>query len=142
MGIMILPLVSSMSEDALTAVPRSLRDAAYGLGATRLETALKVVVPAALSGIIAAFILAVSRAIGETMIVAIAAGSGPAFTANPFQAAETLTGYIARISGGDVAYDTPDYNSIFAIGLMLFLITLVLNLISRKLVTRYREVYE
>jgi phosphate transport system permease protein len=142
MGIMILPLVSSMSEDALTAVPGSLREAAYGLGATRLETAMKVVVPAALSGIIAAFILAVSRAVGETMIVAIAAGSGPAFTINPFQSAETLTGYIARISGGDVAYDTPDYNSIFAIGLLLFLITLTLNTVSRRLVARYREVYE
>ena len=101
MGIMILPLVSSMSEDALSAVPRSLREAAYGLGATRLETAIQVVVPAALSGIIAAFIIGISRAVGETMIVAIAAGSGPNFTFNPFHAAETMTGYIARISGGD-----------------------------------------
>lgn len=142
MGIMILPLVSSMSEDALNAVPRSLRDAAYGLGATRLETAVKIVVPAALSGIIAAFIIAISRAVGETMIVAIAAGSGPNFTFNPLQPAETMTGYIARISGGDLAYDTPDYNSIFAIGLLLFLITLVLNILSRRLVTKYREVYE
>ncbi len=142
MGIMILPMVSSMSEDALSAVPRSLREAAYGLGATRLETALKIVAPAALSGIIAAFIIAVSRAVGETMIVAVAAGSGPNFTFNPFQSAETMTGYIARISGGDVAYDTPDYNSIFAIGLLLFLITLGLNIVSRRLVARYREVYE
>jgi phosphate transport system permease protein len=142
MGIMILPLVSSMSEDALSAVPKSLREAAYGLGATRLETAIKIVVPAALSGIIAAFILAISRAVGETMIVAIAAGSGPAFTFNPFHSAETMTGYIARISGGDLAYDSPDYNSIFAIGLLLFLITLVLNMISRQLVRRFREVYE
>jgi len=142
MGIMILPLVSSMSEDALSAVPHSLREAAYGLGATRLETAIKIVLPAALSGIIAAFILAISRAVGETMIVAVAAGSGPAFTFNPFHSAETMTGYIARISGGDLAYDSPDYNSIFAIGLLLFLITLVLNLISRRLVRRFREVYE
>jgi len=142
MGIMILPLVCSMSEDALSAVPRSLREASYGLGATRLETAVKVVVPAALSGIIAAFILAVSRAIGETMIVAIAAGSGPTFTYNPFKAAETMTGYIARISGGDLAYDTPDYNSIFAIGLLLFLITLGLNFVSRRMVRRFQEVYE
>jgi len=142
MGIMILPLVCSMSEDALTAVPRSLREAAYGLGATRLETAVQVVVPAALSGIIAAFIIGVSRAVGETMIVALAAGSGPKFTFNPFQAAETMTGYIARISGGDVAYDTPDYNSIFAIGLLLFTSTLILNIISRRLVARFREVYE
>jgi phosphate transport system permease protein len=142
MGIMILPLVSSMGEDALSAVPRSLREAAYGLGATRLETAIKVVVPAALSGIIAAFIIAISRAIGETMIVALAAGSGPAFTFDPFHAAETMTGYIARISGGDLSYDTPDYNSIFAIGLLLFVITLTLNIVSRQLVSRFREVYE
>jgi phosphate transport system permease protein len=142
MGIMILPLVCSMSEDALSAVPRSLREAAYGLGATRLETAVRVVLPAALSGIIAAFLLGVSRAVGETMIVAIAAGSGPAFTMNPLRAAETMTGYIARISGGDVGYDTSDYNSIFAIGLLLFVITLGLNIISRKVASRFREVYE
>jgi phosphate transport system permease protein len=142
MGIMILPLVSSMSEDALTAVPRSLREAAFGLGSTRLETAVQIVVPAALSGIIAAFIIAISRAIGETMIVAIAAGSGSNFTFNPLRAAETMTGYIARISGGDVGYDTPDYNSIFAIGLVLFLVTLGLNILSRKLASKYREVYE
>ncbi len=142
MGIMILPTVSSMSEDALSAVPHSLREAAYGLGATRLETSIQVILPAALSGIIAAFIIGISRAVGETMIVALAAGSGPNFTFNPFQSAETMTGYIARISGGDVAYDTPDYNSIFAIGLLLFLITLTLNIISRQLVRRFREVYE
>jgi len=142
MGIMILPLVCSMSEDALTSVPYSLREAAYGLGATKLETALQVVVPAALSGIIAAFIIGISRAVGETMIVAIAAGSGPNLTLNPFKGAETMTGYIARISGGDLAYDTPDYNSIFAIGLLLFLITMGLNMVSRSLVRKYREVYE
>lgn len=142
MGIMILPLVCSMSEDALNAVPSALREAAYGLGATKLETAVKVVLPAALSGIIAAFIIAISRAVGETMIVALAAGSGPNFTFNPFRAAETMTGYIARISGGDVSYDTADYNSIFAIGLLLFLVTLGLNILSRQLVARYREVYE
>ncbi len=142
MGIMILPLVCSMSEDALHAVPRSLRDAAYGVGATKVETTLKVVVPAALSGIIAAFILAVSRAIGETMIVAIAAGSGSNFTFNPLKAAETMTGYIARISGGDIAYDTPEYDAIFAIGFLLFIMTLAMNLISRKISSRFREVYE
>lgn len=142
MGIMILPLVCSMSEDALNSVPRALREAAYGLGATKLETAVKVVVPAALSGIIAAFIVGISRAVGETMIVALAAGSGPNFTFNPFEAAETMTGYIARISGGDVSYDTPDYNSIFAIGLLLFTVTLALNILSRRLVARFREVYE
>jgi phosphate transport system permease protein len=142
MGIMILPLVCSMSEDALHAVPRSLRDAAYGVGATKFETTMRVVVPAALSGIIAAFILAVSRAIGETMIVAIAAGSGSNFTFNPLKAAETMTGYIARISGGDVAYDTPEYDAIFAIGFLLFIMTLAMNLISRKISSHFREVYE
>ncbi len=142
MGIMILPLICSMSEDALHAVPHSLREAALGLGATRFETAVKVVVPAAFSGIIAAFIIGISRAIGETMIVAIAAGSGSKLTLNPLQAAETITGYIARISGGDVAYDTPEYNSIFALGLFLFLSTLALNLFSRWLSSKYREVYE
>jgi len=142
MGILILPLVTSMSEDALSAVPRSLREAAYALGATRLETAVKVVVPAALSGIAAAFIVAISRAIGETMIVAIAAGAGPALTFNPFKAAETMTGHIVRISGGDLSYNSVDYNSIFAIGLVLFFITLALNIVSRRVVQRFREVYE
>ncbi len=142
MGIMILPLISSMSEDALHSVPISLRDAAFSLGATRLEVALKIVFPAALSGIIAAIILAVSRAVGETMIVAIAAGSGPNFTFNPLKAAETMTGYIARISGGDLSYNSADYNSIFAIGLLLFVITLLLNMVSRSLTRKYREVYE
>jgi len=101
-----------------------------------------IVVPSALSGIIAAFIVSVSRAIGETMIVAIASGSGSAFTFNPLKAAETMTGYIARISGGDISYDTPDYNSIFAIGLLLFIFTFTLNLISRRFSKKYREVYE
>jgi phosphate transport system permease protein len=142
MGILILPLVSSMGEDALSAVPRSLREAAYALGATKLETAIKIVVPAGLSGIAAAFIVAISRAIGETMIVAIAAGAGPAFTLNPFKAAETMTGHIVRISGGDLSYASIDYNSIFSIGLMLFLGTLLLNVISRRIVSRFREVYE
>jgi phosphate transport system permease protein len=142
MGIMIIPLISSLTEDSLHAVPYSMREAAYGLGATRFETAIQVVLPAALSGVVAAVILAVSRAVGETMIVAIAAGSGPNFTFNPLAAAETMTGYIARISGGDLSYDTPDYNSIFAIGLLLFITTLTLNLVSRKLAARFREVYE
>ncbi len=142
MGVMILPLISSMAEDALHAVPYSLREAAYGLGGTRFETAIQVVLPAALSGIIAAVILGISRAVGETMIVAIALGSGPNFTFNPLQSAETMTGYIARISGGDLGYDTPDYNSIFAIGLLLFIITLTLNIVSRRLAARFREVYD
>ena len=141
-GILILPLVSSMSEDALSAVPRSLREAAYAMGATKWETAVKVVVPAALSGIAAAFIVSISRAIGETMIVAIAAGAGPNFTLNPFDAAETMTGHIVRISGGDLSYDSIDYTSIFAIGLVLFLMTLGLNVVSQRIVRKFREVYE
>lgn len=142
MGILILPLITSMSEDALSAVPRSLREAAYGLGATKLETAVKVVVPAAFSGLAAAFIVGISRAIGETMIVAIAVGAGPNFTFNPFEGAETMTGHIVRISGGDLSYNTIDYDSLFAIGLLLFLITFGLNLISQNIVRRFREVYE
>ena len=142
MGILILPLISSMTEDSLSAVPRALREAAYGLGATRLETAIKVVLPAAISGISAAIIVGISRAIGETMIVAVAAGAGPNFTFNPFKSAETMTGHIVRISGGDLSYDSIDYNSIFAIGLMLFFMTLVLNIISQQIVRRFREVYE
>jgi phosphate transport system permease protein len=141
-GILIIPLVASMSEDALSAVPRSLREASYGLGATKLETSTKVVLPAALSGVTAAFIVAISRAVGETMIVALAAGAGPAFTLNPFKAAETMTGHIVRISGGDLSYGSIDYDSIFAIGLMLFLMTLALNIISGYFVRRFREVYE
>ncbi len=142
MGILIIPLVASMSEDALSAVPRSLREGAYGLGATKLEVAVRVVVPAALSGIAAAFIVAISRAVGETMIVALASGAGPAFTFNPFESAETITGHIVRISGGDLSYDSIDYNSIFILGLLLFLVTLALNIISRVVVQRFREVYE
>ncbi len=156
-GILIIPLVSSMSEDALSAVPSSLRQAAYGLGATKLETATRVVLPGALSGITAAFVVAISRAIGETMIVAIAAGAstgnfdwpwqeGGSTLAdtplNPFMAAETMTGHIVRISGGDISYQSIDYQSIFAIGLFLFLMTLVLNIISRRIVARFREVYD
>lgn len=142
MGILILPLIASMTEDALSAVPRSLREAGYGMGGTRLEVALQVVVPAALSGIAAALILGISRAIGETMIVAVAAGAGPNFTLNPFEGAETITGHIVRISGGDMSYDSVDYNSIFFLGLLLFLFTLALNIISQRIVRRFREVYE
>ncbi len=142
MGILILPTIATMTEDALNAVPSALRQAAYGLGATRLETALRIVVPAAISGIAAAFIVGISRAIGETMIVALAAGAGPNLTLNPFKPAETMTGYIVRISGGDLSYDSIDYNSIFAIGLLLFFITLTLNIISQRIVRHFREEYE
>jgi phosphate transport system permease protein len=142
MGILILPLVASMSEDALSAVPRSLREGAYGLGATKLEVAVKIVVPAAISGIAAAIILGISRGVGETMIVALAAGAGPNFTLNPFKGAETITGHIVRISGGDLSYDSIDYNSLFALALVLFFFTLALNIISRRIVRKFREVYE
>ncbi|RPI92068.1 MAG: phosphate ABC transporter permease subunit PstC [Chloroflexi bacterium] len=142
MGILILPLITSMTEDALSAVPRSLREAAYGMGGTRFEVALQIVLPAALSGIAAAIIIGLSRAIGETMIVAVAAGAGPNFTLNPFRGAETITGHIVRISGGDLSYDSIDYNSIFVLGLLLFFITLTLNVISQRIVRRFREVYE
>ena len=142
MGIMILPTIASMSEDALRAVPRSLREAAYGLGSTKLETSTKVVLPAGISGIVAAFILGISRAVGETMIVAIAAGARPYFTFNPLEAAETMTGHIVRISTGDLSRTTIDYNSLFAIGMTLFLVTLVLNIVSRQVATWLREEYD
>lgn len=141
-GILILPLISSMSEDALRAVPRALREAAFGLGANKLETAFSIVLPAALSGVTAAVIIGLSRAVGETMIVALAAGAGPNFTFNPFVGAETMTGHIVRISGGDLSYDSLDYNSLFAIGLLLFLLTLVLNIVSRQISRRFRQVYQ
>jgi phosphate transport system permease protein len=152
-GILIIPLISSLAEDALHAVPGTLREAAYALGATRLEVATRVVLPAALSGISAAFVVAISRAMGETMVVAIAAGASPknftfgddslfGYVLNPFEAGETMTGHIVRISGGDVSYNTIDYNSIFAIGLTLFVVTLGLNMLSRRFVERFREKYE
>lgn len=141
MGILILPFIASMAEDALSAVPSSLREAGYSLGATKFEVAFTVVVPAALSGIAASFIVGISRAIGETMIVAIAAGAGPKFTLNPFKGAETITGHIVRISGGDLSFNSIDYNSIFALGLILFIFTFLLNLISRKIVRRFRQEY-
>jgi phosphate transport system permease protein len=142
MGILILPLVASMCEDALSAVPQSLRDASYGLGATRFETALRIVLPAAISGVAAAVIVAFSRAVGETMIAAMAAGAGPNFTFNPFRSAETMTGHIVRISGGDLSYDSIDYNSLFAIAILLFGFTLVLNVLSQRIVRKYRKKYE
>ena len=142
MGFMILPMVASISEDALSAVPRSLRDAAYALGATKLEVSTQIVVPAALSGISASFILAVSRAIGETMIVAIAAGQQPKLTLNPLESIETMTAYIVQVSLGDTPQQSLAYLTIFAVGAMLFLMTLVMNVISHFLTRRFREVYE
>ncbi len=142
MGVMIIPLVSSLSEDAMNSVPRSLREAAYALGATRMEVALKVVVPAASSGIMASFILAISRAVGETMIVAIAAGQQPKLTLSPLESIETMTAYIVQVSLGDTPHGTLEYNTIFAVGMTLFLMTLVLNIISQWILKRFREQYQ
>jgi phosphate transport system permease protein len=141
MGIMILPLVSSLSEDALHAVPVGLREGAYALGATRMQAAVRVVVPAAFSGISAACILAVSRAIGETMIVAIAAGQQPRLTLDPRVPVETMTAYIVQVSLGDTPTGTIEYRTIFAVGMLLFLSTFALNLISNWLRERFREEY-
>ena len=142
MGIMILPMVSSLSEDAMSAVPNSLREAAYALGATKLEVSLRVVVPSALSGIAASFILATSRAIGETMIVTVAAGQNPNFTINPFVPIETMTAYIVQVSLGDAPAGTLEFKTIFAVALTLFCMTLIMNLLSQWVVRRFREQYE
>ena len=142
MGIMILPMVSSLSEDAMQAVPRSLREGAYALGSNRLEVSTRVVVPAALSGIVSAFILAISRAIGETMIVTIAAGVNPNFTFNPFVPIETMTAYIVQVSFGETPTGTLEFRTIFAVALLLFVITLGMNLLSQYVVRRWREEYE
>jgi len=142
MAIMILPLISSLSEDAMRAVPQSLREGAYGLGANRFEVATRVVVPAALSGIVAASILAISRAVGETMIVAIAAGQIPNLSFNPLEAMETMTAYIVQVSLGETPRGTIEYSTIFAIGTMLFLSTLLLNIFAQWLLARFREEYD
>ncbi len=142
MGIMIIPLMSSLSEDAMNAVPHSLREAAYGLGSTKMEVTLRVVVPAALSGVVAAFILAVSRAIGETMIVLIAAGQSTTVQMNPLNPMETMTAYIARVSLGDNPQTSLEFKTIFAVGMLLFVITFALNLISQRVLHRFREVYQ
>jgi phosphate transport system permease protein len=139
MGIMIIPLISSLSEDALSAVPVSLREAAYGLGATKLSAIFRVVLPAATSGVAASVILAASRAIGETMIVAIAAGQQPRFTLDPRVPIETMTTYIVQISMGDVPTGTLEYRTIFAVGTALFLMTFVMNAFSQRLSRRFRE---
>ena len=141
MGIMIIPMVASLSEDAMYAVPHGLREAAYALGSSKLQVALRVVVPAAFSGIAASFLLAISRAIGETMIVAIAAGQQPRLTLNPLVPIETMTAYIVQVSLGDTPTGTLEYKTIFAVGMMLFLGTLVLNLVSLWLRERFREQY-
>ena len=142
MGVMIIPLVASLSEDAMTAVPRSLREAAYALGATKLEVSVRTVVPSALSGIIASFILALSRAIGETMIVTIAAGASPTLTFNPLDSIQTMTAYIVQVSRGEVVFGSVEYQTIFAVGITLFAITLLLNFASIAILRRFREVYD
>lgn len=140
-GVMTIPLVSSLSEDALRAVPDSLRQGALALGSTKMETSLKVVVPAAISGISASFVLAISRAIGETMIVTIAAGARPNLTFNPLQSVQTMTSFIVQASQGDNPHGTVGYYSLFAVGLLLFLITLGLNILSHHMVEKYRKEY-
>jgi phosphate transport system permease protein len=142
MGVMLIPTVASLSEDAMAAVPRDLRDGAYALGSTKLQVSTRIVVPAAISGIVASYVLAISRAIGETMIVLIAAGQQPNLTFNPVEAVETMTAFIAATGAGDVPTGSIEYKTIFAVGLTLFAMTLVMNFLSIRLVRRYREVYE
>jgi phosphate transport system permease protein len=141
MGVMILPLIASLSEDAMRSVPNGLREASLAVGATRFETSVRVVLPAALSGIVAAAILGVSRAVGETMIVAIAAGQQPRLTANPLVPVETMTAYIVQVSLGDTPHGTIEYRTIFAVGMLLFLGTFGMNLASTWIRNRYREEY-
>ncbi len=141
MGLMIMPMVSTLSEDAMVAVPRELRDAAYALGATRFEVAVKVVLPAALPGIVASFILALSRAIGETLIVTIAAGATPNLTINPLESIQTMTAYIVQVSLGETPQGTLVFKTIFAVALVLFLMTLAMNIAGRWIVRRYTERY-
>lgn len=142
MGIMIIPMITSLSEDALYAVPKSLREASYGMGATRFQTAFKVMVPAASSGIIVSVILGISRAIGETMIVAIAAGQQPRLTLDPMVPIETITTYIVQVSLGDVAHGSLEYRTIFAAGITLFILTFILNNISFWFKKKYQQKYE
>jgi len=141
-GIMILPLVSSLCEDALSAVPRALREGGYGLGATKMEVTTRIVVPAALSGIMASFILALSRAVGETMAVKLAAGDTPKLTLNPGESVQTMTAYIVSVSQGDTPVGSIGYQTIFAVGITLFAITLLMNLLAARLVKRFRQVYQ
>ena len=141
MGIMITPMVSTISEDSLVAVPQSLRDAAYALGARKYEVSFKVVFPAALSGIIASIVLGLSRAIGETMIVTIAAGATPRFTLNPFESIQAMTAYIVQLSLGETPHGSLEYNTIFAVGLLLFVMTLIMNILGRWIATKYTQDY-
>jgi phosphate transport system permease protein len=141
-GVMIIPMVSSLSEDVLSAVPRGLREAGYGLGATKFEVSTRIVLPAALSGVVASFILAISRAIGETMAVVLAAGLRPQISTNLLSSVETMTAYIVSVTGGEASYGSPEYLSLFAVGMALFLMTLTLNILSGLVLRHYREVYQ
>ena len=142
MGVMLIPTVASISEDAMTAVPQELRDGAYGLGASRLQVSTRIVIPAAVSGIVASYVLAISRAVGETMIVLIAAGGLAQITFDPREPAQTMTAFIGATGIGDVPTGSIEYKTIFAVGLTLFVLTLVMNMISIRLVRRFREIYE
>jgi phosphate transport system permease protein len=142
LAVMILPTIASISEDAMANVPRDLREAAYGLGATRMEVALRVVVPAALSGIVAAVLLAIARVVGETMIVAIAAGSTPNLTLSPLESIQTMTGFMLQVGLGDAARGTIDYQSLFAVGSMLFVMTFLCNVLATYIVNRFQEEYD
>jgi phosphate transport system permease protein len=141
-GVMLIPTVASLSEDAMSAVPRELRDGAYALGSTRLQVSTRIVVPAAISGIVASYVLAISRAVGETMIVLIAAGQQPNLSFDPRQAVETMTAFIGATGAGDVPTGSIEYKTIFAVGLTLFVMTLAMNIFAIRLVRKYREVYE
>lgn len=141
MGVMIIPTVASLSEDALSAVPQGLRESGFGVGATRRQVATRIVLPAALSGVVAAVILGFGRAIGETMIVAVAAGSTPTLTANPFSSIQAMTGYIVQAIGGEAPRGSLTYQSIFAVGALLFIITFGINLLAQRFVRRYRNIY-
>lgn len=141
-GIMIIPMISSLSEDALRSVPKGLREAGYALGSTRFDVSMRIVLPAASSGIVASFLLALSRAIGETMAVTIAAGSLARLSGNPFQPMQTMTAYIVQATSGETAAGTIEYKSLYAVGLTLFVITLAMNVISQRVLRRFREVYE
>ncbi len=141
-AVMILPMVASLCDDALKAVPRSLREGGFALGSTKTEVSLKIVVPAALSGIVASFVLAFSRAIGETMAVTLAAGATPKLTLNPLESIQTMTAYIVQVATGDIEHGSVSYYSLYAVGGMLFLITLGANLFSHRILNKYREEYE
>ena len=141
-GIMVLPMIASLCDDALRAVPQTLRQAGYAMGATRLEVAKEIVLPGALSGVFASFVLAISRAIGETMAVTLAAGATPKLTANPLESIQTMTAYIVQVSLGDTPAGSLEYRTIFAVGMLLFGITLIMNLLANRILHRFREVYE